>query len=116
MAAAPPSKKRRLLAPWGVVATAAAVVVGLVAWNTVLNGRLSHEVESQRQRIILSGDVPSPQRPPSGCRFHPRCPWARELCAQQEPPLVDAHDGHQVACHFWSEIEGRAPPAAVPAR
>jgi oligopeptide transport system ATP-binding protein len=73
------------------------------------------EVEARRQRIILSGDVPSPQRPPSGCRFHPRCPWARELCAQQEPPLIDAGDGHQVACHFWSEIEGTAPPAAVPA-
>jgi oligopeptide/dipeptide ABC transporter ATP-binding protein len=61
------------------------------------------EAAAARQRIILVGDVPSPVDPPSGCRFHPRCPKARELCSQQEPPLeVKAGDAatHVTACHF----------------
>jgi oligopeptide/dipeptide ABC transporter ATP-binding protein len=56
-----------------------------------------------RQRIILTGDVPSPINPPSGCRFHPRCPKAQDTCTQTEPPLeVKAGDppAHKTACHY----------------
>ncbi|NLX98597.1 MAG: dipeptide ABC transporter ATP-binding protein [Rhodopirellula sp.] len=52
----------------------------------------------RRKRIILQGDVPSPINPPSGCRFHPRCPWAKEVCRRQTPKLL-AIDGHQFRCH-----------------
>jgi len=54
----------------------------------------------KRQRIVLEGDVPSPFKPPVGCRFHPRCKYVKPICSQEKPELIDIGNGHFVACHF----------------
>ncbi len=70
------------------------------------------DLSARREQIVLEGDVPSPVAPPTGCRFHPRCRYATEICSQQEPPLV-AHgsQGHMAACHHPLTTD-RAPAAS----
>jgi len=65
------------------------------------------DMENKKERIILSGDVPSPIDPPTGCRFHTRCPFATEKCKTEEPELRQTDlmkDGHVSACHYMEEI------------
>jgi oligopeptide/dipeptide ABC transporter ATP-binding protein len=61
----------------------------------------------EAERIILQGDVPSPVNPPSGCYFHPRCPYAIELCSQEAPPFREHSREHFVACHRAAELSLR---------
>jgi oligopeptide/dipeptide ABC transporter ATP-binding protein len=55
-------------------------------------------------RIILEGDVPSPANPPSGCIFHPRCRYAKDICSREVPELVEVEPGHFASCHFAAEL------------
>jgi oligopeptide transport system ATP-binding protein len=63
------------------------------------------DLAEKRERIVLEGDVPSPINPPSGCRFHPRCRYATDVCKQTEPPLVDYGNGHLAACHHPLNVD-----------
>jgi oligopeptide transport system ATP-binding protein len=75
------------------------------------------DLSAMRQQIVLEGDVPSPIEPPSGCRFHPRCRFATDICRLEEPPLVRRGSlGHLAACHHplsTAPVAPGAPPAAV---
>jgi len=69
-------------------------------------------IARQRKGVGISGELPSPINPPSGCRFRTRCPYAQELCAQEEPPLRSFGPGHIAACHF--PLQSPAPAQAAP--
>ena len=66
----------------------------------------------KRERVLVAGDVPSPFNPPSGCRFHTRCPFAVDRCREEEPVLRPAGDGHRVACHLFESLPRFVAPAA----
>jgi oligopeptide/dipeptide ABC transporter ATP-binding protein len=63
------------------------------------------DLAAKRERIVLEGDVPSPINPPSGCRFHPRCRYATQVCREVEPPLADYGNGHLAACHHPLNVD-----------
>jgi oligopeptide/dipeptide ABC transporter ATP-binding protein len=79
--------------------------------EALFSAALPSHPDERREEIILPGEVPSPLNPPSGCRFHPRCPHAMERCAQQEPMLTDVK-GRFVACHLY---DGDSRAALLPA-
>lgn len=63
------------------------------------------EIERQRVRIHLSGDLPSPLHPPEGCVFHTRCPYVQDRCRTEVPALSSVESRHGVACHRWADID-----------
>jgi len=71
------------------------------------------DVEDRRERILLAGDLPSPANPPSGCRFHTRCPFVQPTrCHDEVPGLRELNRGHRVACHWAEDIrDGRITPS-----
>ena len=71
------------------------------------------DVERRRKRIILTGDIPSPVNPPSGCRFHTRCPIAFDRCKVEVPAFTEYEPGHRAACHWVEEHGGAAPDLTV---
>jgi oligopeptide transport system ATP-binding protein len=78
------------------------------------------DLAAKRERIMLEGDVPSPINPPSGCRFHPRCRYATQVCSEIEPPLVEYGNGHMAACHHPLNVDAAvtavgSAPASGPA-
>lgn len=70
--------------------------------QALFSAALPSHPDITREEIILSGEVPSPIDPPSGCRFHPRCPVAKPECAEVEPEEIDFAPGHMVACHLYN--------------
>lgn len=68
--------------------------------EALLSAAPTPDPRARKTRIVLSGDVPSPINPPSGCRFHTRCPVAEARCRTIEPPILEIAPGHQVACHL----------------
>jgi oligopeptide transport system ATP-binding protein len=71
--------------------------------QALFSAALPSHPDEQRDEMIIAGEVPSPLNPPAGCRFHPRCPFAKPVCSEVEPVLRSATNGHQVACHLYHE-------------
>ncbi len=73
--------------------------------NALLSGIPAPDTLEKKARIVLPGDVPSPMDPPSGCRFHTRCPFVVDRCRNEEPMLMKIEPGHLAACHRSKEVE-----------
>ena len=71
--------------------------------QALFSAALPSHPDEARKEIIISGEIPSPLNPPSGCSFHPRCPLAMPICSQVEPTLQSAAGSHLVACHLYTE-------------
>lgn len=71
---------------------------GLLGSIPIANPKLAR----LKEKSSIEGDIPSPINPPAGCRFHTRCPYAKDICSQQMPELKDAGSGHKVACHLYT--------------
>ena len=65
------------------------------------------KANAERNPVVLEGDVPSPVDPPSACRFHTRCPWATEVCSEDEPPLAVYGEGQAAACHHPQNVDAK---------
>jgi oligopeptide/dipeptide ABC transporter ATP-binding protein len=70
--------------------------------QALFSAALPSHPDEQREEMIITGEIPSPLNPPTGCRFHPRCPFAKPICSEVEPVLQTNTDGHQVACHLYT--------------
>jgi oligopeptide transport system ATP-binding protein len=69
--------------------------------QALFSAALPGHPDDQRDEIIITGEIPSPLNPPSGCRFHPRCPFAKPICTEVEPVLQPQAGGQEVACHLY---------------
>ena len=69
--------------------------------QALLSAALPSYPDDQRERSVLPGEVPSPLNPPTGCSLHPRCPFKKPICSEEEPVLKEAAPGHEVACHLY---------------
>ena len=69
--------------------------------KALFSAALPSHPDDQREEIVLQGEVPSPINPPSGCRFHPRCPFAMDRCSEEEPVQKEMGGGHLVSCHLY---------------
>ena len=69
--------------------------------KALISASLPVHPDSQREDLVLSGEVPSPLNPPSGCYFHPRCPFVMDRCSVEEPELRELSEGHKVSCHLY---------------
>ena len=82
-------------------------------YTVSLRRRFIARSRQEEKRIVLKGDVPNPAKPPSGCRFHPRCFMAQPICSTDEPPLREVLPGHWSACHFADDVPAATRPPHV---
>ena len=66
----------------------------------LMNAVPSVDPKNKKDKVIPKGEIPNPINPPSGCPFHPRCPYAKSICKEKEPDMIEVNEGHWVKCHF----------------